>query len=288
MQQIYIKARAKINLTLDVVGKRPDGYHDIRMIMQTVNLYDRIIMRKMKVPGIRLVTNLQWLPVDDKNLAYQAAVLMKNHFGISEGVFIDLRKKIPVAAGLAGGSSDAAAVLVGINKLFQIDASRQELMLLGEQLGADVPYCILRGTALAEGIGEKLTKLPTMPECFIVLAKPPISVSTPYVYKNLDLNAIQNRPDTENVIRALERGDLHTIAGGLCNVLETVTAKEYPIIEEIKEILIKYGAIGTIMSGSGPSVFGLFTHKETAIKASYQLKLQNKARDVFVTNTFNP
>lgn len=185
MKEIRMKALAKINLGLDVVKKREDGYHEVRMIMQTVKLYDQIDIHKMDKPGIRLKTNLQYLPVDENNLAYRAARLLIEEFGIPKGVSIRLRKVIPIAAGMAGGSSDAAAVLVGLNRIFQLGLTKQELMERSVKLGADVPYCILRGTALAEGIGEKLTRLPAMPKCHVLIAKPGIHVSTKMVYTNL-------------------------------------------------------------------------------------------------------
>lgn len=287
MHRIEVKARAKINLALDVVGKRADGYHTVKMIMQTVNLYDYITIRKMKAPGIKLKTDLKWLPEDEKNLAYQAAKVMIENYGIDQGILIELRKRIPVAAGLAGGSSDAAAVFVGINALFDLKLSKKELMDLGIKLGADIPYCILRGTALAEGIGEVLTKLPPMPPCYVVIAKPPISVSTAQVYKSLNLNEIAIHPNTDEVIEGIKNQDLNQIAKNLGNVLERVTTKEHPIINQIKEAMIEYGALGALMSGSGPSVFGLFENRRDAQAVAKELKLHNKAKDVFVTTIFN-
>ncbi|NLK22024.1 MAG: 4-(cytidine 5'-diphospho)-2-C-methyl-D-erythritol kinase [Epulopiscium sp.] len=287
MHQIELKARAKINLTLDVLGKRPDGYHDVEMIMQSINLYDHITIRKMRAPGIKLKTNLKWLPEDGKNLAYKAAQLMTETYSIKDGILIELQKRIPVAAGLAGGSSDAAAVFVGLNALFNLNIPKKELMGLGVRLGADIPYCILRGTALARGIGEKLTKLPPMPFCYLVIAKPSINVSTAYIYKNLKLNELSLRPDTKKVIEGIEKGDLNLIAKNLGNVLESVTIKEYPAIDRIKQTMVEYGALGALMSGSGPSVYGIFEEKKQAQAVSKELKLHNKAKDVFVTTIFN-
>lgn len=287
MHQIELKARAKINLTLDVLGKRPDGYHDVEMIMQSINLYDHITIRKMRAPGIKLKTNLKWLPEDGKNLAYKAAQLMTETYSIKDGILIELQKRIPVAAGLAGGSSDAAAVFVGLNALFNLNIPKKELMGLGVRLGADIPYCILRGTALARGIGEKLTKLPPMPFCYLVIAKPSINVSTAYIYKNLKLNELSLRPDTKKVIEGIEKGNLNLIAKNLGNVLESVTIKEYPAIDRIKQTMVEYGALGALMSGSGPSVYGIFEEKKQAQAVSKELKLHNKAKDVFVTTIFN-
>ncbi|NMB44706.1 MAG: 4-(cytidine 5'-diphospho)-2-C-methyl-D-erythritol kinase [Clostridiales bacterium] len=284
---MFIKSRAKINITLDVVGKREDGYHDLRMIMQTINLYDMVSIRKMNAPGIKLTTNLPWLPTNENNIAYKAAKLFKESYGIKEGVSISLKKRIPVAAGLAGGSSNAAGVLVGLNRLFRIHKSYEELMKLGVQLGADVPYCIMRGTALAEGIGDKLTPLPPMPECYILLAKPGINVSTVRVFKELDLSKIDNPPLTDVVMDAIRKKDVHTIARNMCNVLEVVTENKYPIIKTIKDTMIQHGALGAIMSGSGPTVFGIYDNKKEAYNTAHKLKLDASARDVFVTTIYN-
>ncbi|NMA82680.1 MAG: 4-(cytidine 5'-diphospho)-2-C-methyl-D-erythritol kinase [Epulopiscium sp.] len=287
MRELYLRARAKINLTLDVTGKREDGYHDVEMIMQTVNLYDELWIQRIYAPTIRLHSNLKWLPRDQRNLAYQAAQLMRDTYGFTDGVYIYLKKRIPVAAGLGGGSSDAAAVLVGLNKLFNLKITQEELMALGLQLGADVPYCILRGTALATGIGEKLTALAPMPRCWVVLAKPDIYISTAQVYGNLKLENIKKRPSTQQVIEAIQKGELEEVASGLYNVLETVTGKDYEVIGQIKKFLNKHGSLGSIMSGSGPTVFGIFNDKEKARYAARQLREQNMARQVFVTTIFN-
>ena len=257
------------------------------MVMQTVNLYDYITIRKTRSPGIILKTDLKWLPEDERNIAYRAAKLMVERYNIKEGILIDLKKRIPVAAGLAGGSSDAAAVFVGLNKLFGLKIPKKELMNLGYKLGADIPYCILRGTALAEGIGEKLTKLPPMPFCYVVIAKPNFSVSTAHVYQNLSLDNLSYHPDIEAVIKGIKTGDLDIIAKNLGNVLESVTAKEYPIINDIKKTMIEYGALGALMSGSGPSVFGLYRNKKEAQAASTELKLHSEAKDVFIATIFN-
>lgn len=286
MNIIKLRAYAKINLGLDVIGKREDGYHEVKMIMQTVNLYDQITMKKINDPGIYLKTNLHYLPVNEKNLVYKAVKLLKEEFNIEQGIEIKLEKRIPVAAGMAGGSSDAAAALIGMNKLFDLGLSKKELMERGVKLGADVPYCILRGTALSEGIGEVLTPLSPAPECYVLIAKPGISVSTKFVYGNLNLSELNKHPDIDGMINDINNNDLHGIANKLSNVLETVTIKEYPIIETIKQEMIKCGALGSIMSGSGPTVFGLFDNKKKAKEAFYHMKSLDLAKQVYLTDFF--
>lgn len=286
MHSIILKARGKINLTLDVVGKRDNGYHDLRMIMQTINLCDIIRIKKIKTPGIRINTNLRWLPKDDRNIAYKAAQLFLEESNIKSGIFIEIQKKIPVAAGLAGGSSDAAAVLVGLNKIFKTRYSKKHLMEIGLRLGADVPFCIERGTVLAEGIGEELTPLISLPHTYIVLAKPNISVSTATVYKNVRIEAIKEHPDTEAVISAIEKGDMNFIANNMKNVLQEVTIPMHPEIESIKQKMLQRGAMGSMMSGSGPTVFGIFSTKEKAIVAANYFKTRENLKEVFVTSTF--
>lgn len=287
MKEIRLKALAKINLGLDVVRKREDGYHEVRMIMQTVKLYDQIEIHRTDKPGIKVKTNLQYLPVNENNLVYKAAQLLMEEFEIPKGVSIQLRKVIPVAAGMAGGSSDAAAVLVGINKMFGLGLTKQELMERGVKIGADVPYCVMRGTALAEGIGEKLTPLAAMPKCYILIAKPGIHVSTKFVYTNLKANELKEHPDIDGQIAALRDGDLHRMAALMGNVLETVTIPAYPVIGEIKKQMIEQGAIGAMMSGSGPTVFGLFEDKERAKAAYEKLRRGSLAKQVYLTRIFN-
>lgn len=287
MNSIKLKARAKINLGLDVLGKREDGYHEVRMVMQTIGLYDRIIIKKTSEPGIKIVTNLSFLPVNENNLVYKAAKLLMDEFNIKEGVSIDLKKFIPVAAGMAGGSSDAASVLYGMNRLFKMNLSMEDLMKRGVNIGADVPYCIMRGTALAEGIGEKLTKLPPMPKCHIVIAKPPINVSTKLVYENLDMNGVSQHPDIDGIIKAIEDNDMYEVAGKLGNVLENVTVPLYPVIEKIKNDMKANGAINAMMSGSGPTVFGIFDDYEKASKCVKALRESDDARQIYITETFN-
>lgn len=280
------KAYAKVNLGLDVLRRREDGYHDVKMIMQTVNLYDRLTIEDKSQSGIEIATNLSFIPVNEDNLIYKAAKLLIDEFGITKGVKITLDKHIPVAAGMAGGSTDAAATLVGINKLFHLDLSKKELMARGVKIGADVPYCIMRGTALSEGIGEVLTPIEGMPQCHILIAKPQISVSTKFVYENLHANELKSHPDIDGMVECIKSGDLKGIALRMDNVLETVTVKEYPIIDEIKSYMKENGALNSLMSGSGPTVFGIYDNEEIAQKAYIGLKEKNIAKQVFLTDLF--
>ena len=282
-----LQAFAKINLGLDVLGKREDGYHEVRMIMQTIRMYDQLDMRKSVEPGIHLTTNKKYIPVDENNLVWRAAKLMMDTCGIIEGVSIHLHKVTPVAAGMAGGSSDAAATLVGMNRLFHCGLSKEKLMELGVQIGADVPYCVLRGTALAEGIGEKLTVLPPMPDCWILIGKPGISVSTKYVYTTLDLNTDTVHPDIDGMKKALEDGNLYGITERMGNVLQDVTIPAYPEVERIKEQMKALGAVNAMMSGSGPTVFGIFDNEEKAQKACQKLRESGSCQQVFLTVPFN-
>lgn len=282
-----LQAFAKINLGLDVLGKREDGYHEVRMIMQTIRMYDQLDMRKSVEPGIHLTTNKKYISVDENNLVWRAAKLMMDTCGIIEGVSIHLHKVIPVAAGMAGGSSDAAATLVGMNRLFHCGLSKEKLMELGVQIGADVPYCVLRGTALAEGIGEKLTVLPPMPDCWILIGKPGISVSTKYVYTTLDLNTDTVHPDIDGMKKALEDGNLYGITERMGNVLQDVTIPAYPEVERIKEQMKALGAVNAMMSGSGPTVFGIFDNEEKAQEACQKLRESGSCQQVFLTVPFN-
>lgn len=284
---LKLKALAKINLGLDVLGTRENGYHDVRMVMQTIYLYDNVTLQKTEEPGIQLTTNLFYLPVDEKNIAYKAAKILMDEFEIPSGVKIDLDKHIPVAAGMAGGSSNAAAVLVGMNRLFRLGLSEQELMERGVQLGADVPYCVMRGTVLAEGIGEILTPLAPLPKCYILVAKPGISVSTKTVYEKLDAHEIKEHPDIDGVIAGLEAGDLKKVADSMGNVLERVTIEDYPIIEDIKTAMKGAGALNAMMSGSGPTVFGIFEEKKLAKQAQQKIKKLALAKQVYVVNVHN-
>lgn len=292
IKHLGLKAYGKINLGLDVLRRREDGYHEVRMIMQTVGIFDRVDIIWKEEPGIQVETNLYYLPTNENNLVYKAAKLLMDEFGVTDGVTIKLKKFIPVAAGMAGGSSDAAAVLFGVNKMFRLGLTIPQLMERGVKIGADVPYCILRGTALSEGIGEVLTPLPPVPQCQVLIAKPAINVSTKFVYENLHANDLLpgQHPDIDAIIDSIRKNDIYGIADNLGNVLETVTIKEYPVIREIKEKMLEYGAIGSLMSGSGPTVFGLFTSPKAAQDAYEELRYgsaSNLAKQVYLTNFYN-
>lgn len=287
MRQMDLKALAKINLGLDVLGRREDGYHDVRMVMQSVYLYDNVKLEYKEEPGIELSSNLYYLPDDSGNIAYKAAQMLMDEFQLSGGVRITLEKHIPVAAGMAGGSANAAAVLFGMNRLFDLHLSRQELMERGVKLGADVPYCVIRGTVLAEGIGEKLTVLPSIPKCAVLIAKPSISVSTRVIYEALDSKKIANHPDIDGLLQALQEGSLKGVAEHMGNVLEDVTIPRYPVIQEIKQEMMAAGALNAMMSGSGPTVFGLFENKIAARNAQEQIRKKTLVKQVYVTNVHN-
>lgn len=284
---ISLKALAKINLGLDVVRRREDGYHEVRMIMQTIQLYDRLDIKRTQEPGIQIQTNLSFLPVNENNLIYKAAKLLMDEFSITDGVSVKLDKRIPVAAGMAGGSTDAAAMLIGVNRLFSLGLTKRQLMERGVQIGADVPYCIMRGTALAEGIGEALSPLPPMVKCPVLVAKPSISVSTKFVYQNLKLDDTTIHPDIDRLIDDIKAKNLHDIAAHMGNVLETVTIPNYPVIDEIKKHMLSNGAVGAMMSGSGPTVFGLFDDEDTAKKAYKAMRSSHLARQVYRTSVYN-
>lgn len=276
------EAYAKINLGLDVVRRLPNGYHEVRMIMQTVGICDILTFKKADA-GITLMVDNEELPTDGNNLICKAAKLLLETAGIEGGVSITLEKHIPIAAGMAGGSTDAAAAFLGINELYEIGYDIEKLKELGVKIGADVPYCIQGGTALAEGIGEVLSALPTPPKCHLVIAKPDINVSTKFVYENLRANELEVHPDIDGMIEALKLGDLHGIIERLGNVLETVTVPAYPIIDDIKKTMMSEGAEGALMSGSGPTVFGIFTDLEKAKNAAATIEKLGLAKQVFVT-----
>jgi len=282
-----LRALAKINLTLDVIGKREDGYHELRMIMQTIRMYDQLEMNVSSRHGIRLKTNLPYLPVNENNLVCKACRLLMDEFDVSDGLDIQLKKVIPVAAGMAGGSSDAAAAMVGANRMFGLGLSMKELMDRAVKIGADVPYCIMRGTVLAEGIGEQLTPLSPVPKGYVLIAKPGISVSTKTVYSNLNVGKITRHPDADGMIRALDQNDFYGMAKRLGNVLEAVTIPVYPVIHKIKQQMISHGAVNALMSGSGPTVFGLFDNKEKAEAACRKLKKSKGIKQVFLTGFYN-
>ena len=287
MVEMKLKAFAKINLGLDVLRRREDGYHEVRMIMQTIGLYDKIILKKIKNPEIQIKTNLFYVPENENNLAYQAAKLLMDEFHFDFGISIDLQKHIPVAAGMAGGSTDAAAMLYGMNKLFCLKLKQAKLMELGVKIGADVPYCIMRGTALAEGIGEKLTSLPPMPGCRVLVAKPAVSVSTKFVYENLKLDDDIVHPDIDMLLEGLKESNLKKVAANMGNILESVTIPCYPAIAQIREEMMRHGALNAMMSGSGPTVFGLFEKEALAEKAYASLRAGNLAKQVYLTDIFN-
>ena len=287
MDSIRLKARAKINLGLDVLGKREDGYHEVRMVMQTIGIYDRLILTKIPEEEIRITSNLAFLPVNENNLIYKAIKLLKDEYHFPGGVSVDLNKFIPVAAGMAGGSTDAASTMFGVNRLFGLNLSMGKMMELGVRLGADVPYCVMRGTALAEGIGEKLTRITPVPHMWILIAKPQINVSTRLVYEQLDMGGIQKHHDIDGIIRAIEAQDVVRIAQSMGNVLENVTVPLYPVIETIKQDMLSHGAINAMMSGSGPTVFGIFPDEQTTLACQAFLKKKGDARQVYITENFN-
>ncbi|WP_242863249.1 4-(cytidine 5'-diphospho)-2-C-methyl-D-erythritol kinase [Caloranaerobacter ferrireducens] len=271
MKKIEVKAHAKINLSLDVLRRREDGYHEVRMIMQQIDLKD-IIQIEEYSNDVIIETNERMLPTDSTNLVYKAWNILSKRFNINKGVKIKIEKNIPIAAGLAGGSADAAAVLKGLNELWNLNLKEKELMDIGLEIGADVPYCIMGGTALAEGIGEKLTRLKSFKNKLVLIAKPSIQVSTAYVYKNLKIEDVKEHPDIDNLIKNIELDNVNFVAKNMINVLETVTINKYPIIQKIKDHMIKCNALGSLMSGSGPTVFGIFDNTDDIIKCKEELK----------------
>ncbi len=278
-----LRAFAKINLGLDILRKREDGYHEVRMIMQTIQMYDVLEMKKVKKPGISLSVNYPYIPSDERNLVYKAAKLLMDEFQVKEGVDIRLEKFIPVAAGMAGGSSDAAAAMVGINHLFKLGLSEKDLMDRAVNIGADVPYCIMRGIALAEGIGEKLTRIAQVPDCYVLIGKPGIGVSTKTAYESLQLDKIQSHPDIDGMIRDIENGNLLAMTDKMGNVFESGIIGKYPVIGEIKDLMEANGALKAMMSGSGPTVFGIFDDREKMEAAAAVLRQSNLAKTVFAT-----
>ena len=282
-----LRALAKINLGLDILGKREDGYHEVRMIMQTIQMYDVLEIYRKKTPGISLTTNLPFVPSDERNLVYKAAKLLMDEFHVEEGISMRLDKSIPVAAGMAGGSSDAAAAFVGVNRLFALGLSERELMERAVKVGADVPYCIMRGTALAEGIGEKLTWIPQVPKCFVLIGKPGVNVSTKMAYENLHLDEIREHPDIDGMIRDIKEGDLYSMVSRMGNVFEPGIIAKYPVIQEIKDLMEKNGALKAMMSGSGPTVFGIFDDADKMEKAAAALRESRLAKTVFATEVYN-
>lgn len=284
MNSIKLKSRAKINLSIDVLGKREDGYHLVEMIMQTIDLYDIIRIKELNINNITIKSNSSNIPLDENNIVYKAIDLLRNQFNINKGVEVFIEKNIPIAAGMAGGSSNAAAVLVGLNKLWDLNLSEEELQAIGFKLGADVPFCISGKAALAQGVGEELTYIKGLPENIsILVCKPNLFVSTKKVYQGLDLNNIEKRPDNKYLIECLKAEDIKSIAKNMVNVLESVTSKEHKEIEEIEHIMMNNKALGSMMSGSGPTVFGLFENKADALKVREELL--KKYHQVYVVNS---
>lgn len=281
---LIVKANAKINLTLDVLGTREDGFHEVAMIMQTVGLHDTLYLSKTD-GEIKLAHRIPYLPRDARNLAWKAAKLMIDRFSLDGGVHIRLEKHIPVAAGLAGGSADAAAVLKGMNILYKLHLSREELCRLGAELGSDIPFCLQGGTMLATGRGECLERLPEMPDCYVVLAKPPFSVSTPWAYAEYDKLQEVHHPDNRAMEQAIAGKDLRQIAGLMGNVLENVTLAKYTELEDYKKIMLEHGALASMMSGSGPTVFCLVENRPTALKIANALRKKTRAH-IYVTRTW--
>ena len=280
---IKVEGNAKINLTLDILGKRPDGYHEVAMVMQSIGLSDTVEMEKTDGP-IELTINVPWLKADEKNLAWRAAALIKEEYKLAGGVRMKLTKRIPVAAGLAGGSTDAAAVLRGMNELYALELSEERLCELGARLGSDIPFCLLGGTMLSTGRGEVLKRLPDLPATWVVLAKPRISVSTAWAYQNYDAQGAKEHPDNERIQQEIAHGDRKAVAGLLCNVLESVTIKKYDVISQYKQMMMQQGAMASMMSGSGPTVFGLAESKETADRIATHMREHTDAY-VYVIRT---
>lgn len=288
MDRLELKARAKVNLGLDVCRRLENGYHEVKMIMQTVDIYDELVFRKRKDPDIILAVDSEDTLGDiSNNLIFRAAKLMKEYYGIKEGIEISLKKNIPVAAGMAGGSTDAAATMIAINELFELGKTKDELMELAVRLGADIPFCILGGTALAEGIGEKLTGLPAPEQAVVLVAKPDIMVSTKDVYENLHVETIVKHPDIDGMIQALQDGSLEGVTARMENVLENVTVGLYPVISQIKDVMKKQGAVNALMSGSGPTVFGIFKTQEEAQNAAKTIRGEKLAKQIIITSFYN-
>ncbi len=278
--KIFEKAPAKINLSLDVLYKRPDGYHEVEMVMTTVDLADRLEMSDLDRDTIIISSQAGYIPLDEKNLAFQAARLMKERYHVNRGVYIHLDKKIPIAAGLAGGSTDAAATLRGLNRLWDLQIPLEQLQKLGEELGSDVPFCVSGGTALAKGRGEVIEPIDSQIQCWVILAKLPISVSTADIYGRLRAEKVTSRPNTLSVVKAIKNNQFEQLCSHLSNVLEEVTFTLYPEVKQLKDCMEKLGAEGMLMSGSGPTVFGLVS-KEAKIPKIYN-GLKGFCKEVYV------
>lgn len=282
MESIILDAHGKINLSLDVVGERIDGYHEIETIMQSIDLKDTLVI-KNKEEGITIDCNAPNVPTDSRNLVHKAYSILSDTFNLGKGAYVNIHKRIPVAAGLAGGSTDAAVTLIGLNQLWGLNLSINELMSIGLKIGADVPFCLLGGTALAKGVGEKLTSLNSFKDHLILLANLGLEVSTAHVYNSLNIEGIKNRPDMGKILKAIGENDLITLSTNMVNVLEEVTIGEYPQIGYIKDEMLKWGALGTLMSGSGPTVLGFFEREEDLNNCKYQL--EGKVKKLIVTKT---
>lgn len=284
LNSISLKAYAKINLALDVLGRRENGYHDVKMIMQNLDIYDELDFELIG-PGDEIIieANREDIPTDGRNLIAKAIRLMYEEYKVSSSIKVKLVKNIPVEAGMAGGSTDCAAALKAVNELFSLGADTNKLMELGVKLGADVPYCVLSQAALSEGIGEILTPIKGLKNCFVLVAKPPVGVSTAMVYKNLKLDESLKHPDVDGMVEALKNEDLNGVAERLGNVLESVTTVLYPEIDKLKDTMKEHGALNAIMSGSGPTVFGLYEDEETAKTAAEFIKQSEMANQIFVT-----
>ena len=292
MDKLDYRARAKINLGLDVCRRLENGYHEVKMILQSVNIYDELTFQKRTTPDVVLsVQSKDYLGDLNSNLIVRAANLMKQQYNISDGIGIKLKKNIPVAAGMAGGSTDAAATMIAMNELFELGLSTEQLMKDSVSLGADIPFCIMGGTALAEGIGDKLTPLPAPPQAILLVVKPPIMVSTKWVSETLRVQELTSRPDIDGMAEALRQGDLKGITNRMANVMETVTEKKYPIITDIKKMMIGTGAMNAVMSGSGPSIFGVFLNKDAARAAAVYidqtLRTKGIEAQINITEFFN-
>ena len=284
MERISVDCYGKINLGLDVIDRRTDGYHLVKMVMQAIALKDDLTLQKRTDKAITFNCNRKELPTDERNIAVQGAKLIQEQYNLDAGVDIFLEKRIPIAAGLAGGSANAAGVLKGMNELFALQLSLEELQKIGLKLGADVPFSLLGGTALAEGIGEKLRVLKPMPQCEILLAKPDIAVSTKAVYQAFDLKNLISHPDIDGLVEELEKASLKGVAYKMANVLEAVTISWHPVIQEIKACMKEKGGLISLMSGSGPTVLGIFEEKEKAQAAYEWIQARHLAKEIFLTN----
>lgn len=288
MKEIEVRAYAKINLTLDVTGERPNGYHEVRMIMQNINLYDRLTIKQIVKNDIILSTGTAPIPSGEDNLICKACKAFFEATGVSSGLFIEIDKRIPVAAGMAGGSADAAATLQGLNELFETGLTSEELCKIGAKLGADIPFCIIGGTVLAEGIGEILTPLSPAPDCHLLIVKPAQGISTKLVYDELAPSSELEHPDTDAMISAINTGSIKDVAANLGNVLESVTIRHVPIIDDIKKEMVELGALGSLMSGSGTTVFGIFDSKAKAEAAFYKFKSGEHGKQTYLTGFITP